>query len=170
LEEMLASDMQFVILGSGTEYYERACRVLARRHPDKAAVRIGFDQPLSHRIEAGADFFLMPSRFEPSGLNQMYSLRYGTVPIVRITGGLDDSVIDISESPGKVNGIKFAEYSVRALSKAIRKALALYDQPDLLNRYRRNGMKVDFSWAKTAEAYAELYRRLSGAGQPSTSA
>ncbi len=165
LEEMLASDLQFVILGSGTDYYERACRALARRYPDKTAARIGFDQPLSHRIEAGADFFLMPSRFEPSGLNQMYSLRYGTVPIVRTTGGLDDSVIDISESPGKANGIKFTEYSVRALSKAIRKALALYAEPELLDRYRRNGMKVDFSWAKTAAQYVELYRTLAGNGQ-----
>ena len=129
-------------------------------------MRIGFDPPLSHRIEAGADFFLMPSRFEPSGLNQMYSLRYGTVPIVRITGGLDDSVVDISESPRKANGIKLSEYSVRALSKAIRKALALYSQPDLLQLYRRNGMQVDFSWAKTAGDYVELYQGLAGTGHP----
>lgn len=166
LEEMLAADLQFVMLGSGAEHYERACRALARRYPDKAGVRIGFDPPLSHRIEAGADFFLMPSRFEPSGLNQMYSLRYGTVPIVRITGGLDDSVTDISESPRQANGIKFGEYSVRALSKAIRKGLALFAQPNLLRLYRRNGMKVDFSWAKTAGEYVELYGRLGSTRGP----
>jgi starch synthase len=162
LEEMLASDMQFVLLGSGLEYFQDGCVALARRHPQKVSVRIGFDTPLSHRIEAGADFFLMPSRFEPSGLNQMYSLRYGTVPVVRITGGLDDSVIDIAEDAARANGIKFAEYSVRALAKAIRKALALYGEPSLLARYRRNGMKADFSWERTCRNYIEIYSRLAG--------
>jgi starch synthase len=120
LEEMLAADMQFVLLGSGSPEYEAAYQRLARRHPSKVAIRLGFDQGLSHRIEAGADFFLMPSRYEPCGLNQMYSLRYGTIPIVRITGGLDDSVVDISEDQDTADGIKFGEYSVRALAKAIR--------------------------------------------------
>lgn len=162
LEEMLAADMQFALLGSGAEYYEHACRNLARRHPQKVAVKIGFDQPLSHRIEAGADFFLMPSRFEPCGLNQMYSLSYATVPIVRMTGGLDDSVIDIVEDAKRANGIKFGEPSVRALSKAIRKALALYEHPALLKRYRVNGMKTDFSWDRTCKDYARIYERLIG--------
>ncbi|PYM15733.1 MAG: glycogen synthase GlgA, partial [Verrucomicrobia bacterium] len=94
LEEMLAAKMQFVLLGSGSPVLEKAFQNLARRHPDKVAARIGYDHPLSHRIEAGCDFYLMPSRFEPCGLNQMYSLRYGTIPIVRATGGLDDSIID----------------------------------------------------------------------------
>src|SRR6185295_2524541 len=93
LEEMVAANMPFVLLGSGSPEFERAYTGFARRHPLKAAVRLGFDQALSHRIEAGADFFVMPSRFEPCGLNQMYSLRYGTIPIVRATGGLDDTVI-----------------------------------------------------------------------------
>ena len=94
---MLAADMQFVLLGSGEREYERGYRKLAERYPAKCAVKIGFDTGLSHRMEAGCDFYLMPSRFEPCGLNQMYSLRYGTPPIVRVTGGLDDSVTDISE-------------------------------------------------------------------------
>ena len=160
LQEMLAAGMQFVFLGSGERDYERAWRKLAERHPDKCAVKIGFDTGLSHRIEAGCDFYLMPSRFEPCGLNQMYSLRYGTVPIVRLTGGLDDSVIDIAEDPEKADGIKFAEYSVRALAKAIRKALVLYDDKKLLAHYRRNGMARDFSWERTAAAYGRLYKKI----------
>jgi starch synthase len=160
LQEMLAGGMQFVFLGSGERDYERALRGLAERHPGKCAVKIGFDTGLSHRIEAGCDFYLMPSRFEPCGLNQMYSLRYGTVPIVRLTGGLDDSVIDIVEDPEKADGIKFAEYSVRALAKAIRKALVLYADKELLAHYRRNGMARNFSWERTAAAYDRLYKRI----------
>src|SRR5205085_5782477 len=134
----------------GEAKYEKAYENLAWRFPKKVAVRIGFDQALSHRIEAGADFFLMPSRYEPCGLNQMYSLRYGTIPIVRITGGLDDSVIDISEDEENFNGIKFGEYSVRALAKAMRKALVLFQTPDLLKHYQRNAIRADFSWQRTA--------------------
>jgi len=159
LQEMLAADMQFVLLGSGQRDYERGYRRLAERYPAKCAVNIGFDTGMSHRVEAGCDFYLMPSRFEPCGLNQMYSLRYGTPPIVRLTGGLDDSVTDISEDADKADGIKFVEYSVRALSKAIRKALALYADKPLLQHYRRNGMARDFSWQTTAAAYAALYQR-----------
>lgn len=157
LEEMLSSNMQFVLLGSGAPILEKACQDLSRRYPKKVAVRIGYDQGLAHRIEAGCDFFLMPSRFEPCGLNQMYSLRYGTIPIVRITGGLDDSVIDVSEDANNANGIKFAEYSARALAKSIRKALMLYQEPRLLRRYQLNGMKADFSWKRTAKEYLRVY-------------
>jgi starch synthase len=121
-------------------------------------VRIGFNQGLSHRIEAGIDFFLMPSRFEPCGLNQMYSLRYGTVPIVRITGGLDDTVVDITEDRKHADGIKFKEYSARALAKGMRKALALFDEPKLLRAYRINGMKMDFSWERAVGKYVEVYQ------------
>jgi starch synthase len=159
LEEMLAANMQFVLLGSGAPAYETGYQRLQRRHPGKVAVRLGFDNPLSHRIEAGADFFLMPSRFEPCGLNQMYSLRYGTIPIVRVTGGLDDSVVDISEDFGRANGIKFTEYSVRALAKAIRKALVLYESPKLMAHYRKNGMRADFSWDRTAKEYVKVFER-----------
>ena len=134
LAEMLSTNMQFALLGSGSPALEKAFQELSRRYPDRVAVRIGYDHPLSHRIEAGCDFFLMPSRFEPCGLNQMYSLRYGTIPIVRVTGGLDDSVIDLGEDLERANGIKFHECSMRALSKAIRKALALYQEPGLLGK------------------------------------
>src|SRR5262249_43275788 len=124
LEEMLRTNIQFVQLGNGSSGFQRACQDLALRFPRRAAVRVGFDEALSHRIEAGCDFFVMPSRFEPCGLNQMYSLKYGTIPIVRATGGLDDTVTDIREDATKVTGIKFYEYSGRALAKAIQKALA----------------------------------------------
>jgi starch synthase len=162
LEEMAASDLQFVLLGSGEPHLQAGFEKLARRHPQKVAIRIGFDTGLSHRIEAGADFFLMPSRYEPCGLNQMYSLRYGTLPIVRRTGGLDDAVIDLNDDRKRVNGIKFDAYSVRALAKAMRKALVLYREPRWLEFYQHNGMKADFSWERTAGEYVDLYRRLTG--------
>jgi len=164
LEEMLSSKMQFVLLGSGWAEYEKGFHKLAARYPAKAAVRIGFDQGLSHRIEAGCDFFLMPSKFEPCGLNQMYSLRYGTLPIVRVTGGLDDSVTDISENADRADGIKFQEYSVRALAKSIRKALVLYGDKPLLKHYVKNAMRKDFSWERTTKEYERFYLRFSGAG------
>jgi len=160
LTEMLEAPIQFVQLGTGAPNFERAYQELARRFPNRMAVRIGFDEGLSHRIEAGCDFFLMPSRFEPCGLNQMYSLRYATIPIVRATGGLDDTVIDIREKPAHANGIKFYEYSGRALAKGIRKALALYGEPELLSRFRQNAMAADFSWIRTAGEFVALYQKL----------
>jgi starch synthase len=157
LEEMLNTNIQFIQLGSGSPEYERGYRNLAARFPRKVAVQFGYNERLSHRIEAGCDFFLMPSRFEPCGLNQMYSLRYGTVPVVRATGGLDDSVIDYGQSPDLADGVKFYEYTSRALAKAIRKALAIYDQPELLRQFRRNAMRADFSWGKTVGEYVKVY-------------
>jgi len=159
LEEMLSANLQFVLLGAGEPAFERAFEHLARRFPSRVAVRIGFDEGLSHRIEAGCDFLLMPSRFEPCGLNQMYSLRYGTVPVVRRTGGLDDTVTDVQDQAETANGIKFSEYSAHALSKAIRKALALYAEPELLERFRLNGMAADFSWDRTVAEYQRVYQR-----------
>ena len=157
LAEMLNTKMQFVVLGSGSPEYERGYRDLARQFPGKVATRFGYDETLAHRIEAGCDFFLMPSRFEPCGLNQMYSLRYGTIPIVRATGGLDDSVVDWTQNTKSATGIKFFEYSSRSLAKAIRKALVLYHQPKLLKNCRSNAMKADFSWKKTVGEYLFAY-------------
>ncbi|MBU6400951.1 MAG: glycogen synthase GlgA [Verrucomicrobia bacterium] len=162
LEEMLPAGFQFVLLGSGASDFEQAYQVLARRYPRQVAARTGYDHPLAHRIEGGCDFYLMPSKFEPCGLNQMYSLRYGTIPVVRATGGLDDSVVDIVEDRGRANGIKFQEFSAGALAKAIRKALVLYAEPGLLDWYRRNAMAVDCSWGRSTERYAAVYRRLAG--------
>jgi len=161
LEEMLSTNLQFVLLGSGATAYERAYLSLARRFPSQVAVQIGYDESLSHWIEAGCDFYIMPSRFEPSGLNQMYSLRYGTIPIVRTVGGLDDSVIDCAEDATRANGIKFREYSTRVLAKAIRKALSIYEQPGLLRRYRQNAMKMDFSWDRSVGDYLKIYKLAS---------
>jgi starch synthase len=158
LEEMLAGPTQFVSLGSGQKEFQSALTALARRHPHKVGSRVSFDVGLSHRIEAACDFFLMPSRFEPCGLNQMYSLRYGTIPIVRRTGGLDDSVVDFRDDPVRANGIKFESYSSRALAKAMQKALALYARPEWVAYYRRNGMTADFSWDRTRTAYEAVYR------------
>jgi starch synthase len=169
LEEMLAADMQFILLGSGGREFERGYRKLALRYPGKCAVKIGFDTTLSHRIESACDFFLMPSRFEPCGLNQMYSLRYGTIPIVRVTGGLDDSVVDIADDADRADGIKFREYSIRALAKAIRKALVLYEDKELLEYYRLNGMAKDFSWERTAVTYEKVYKQAIQSRPPARS-
>jgi starch synthase len=168
LEEMLTTNMQFVLVGSGSPAFQRAYQDLARRHPTQVGVRIGFDEGLSHRIEGGCDFFLMPSRFEPCGLNQMYGLRYGTIPVVRVTGGLDDTVIDVREDPEKANGIKFIEYSATALAKGIRKALVLFDQPELLRHFRLNGMAADFSWDRTVTQYVQAYQRTLSANPRSS--
>jgi starch synthase len=160
MEELLNDQMQFVLIGSGRPEYERSFKTLASRHRGKVAVRIGYDTGLSHRIEAASDFFLMPSRFEPCGLNQLYSLRYGSIPVVRAVGGLDDSVVDINESEEEANGIKFHEATVAALAHSIRKALALYAVPELMAHYQRNGMAADFSCMGTAKEYAALYTQL----------
>ncbi|HTB83631.1 MAG TPA: glycogen synthase GlgA [Candidatus Sulfotelmatobacter sp.] len=160
LAEMLNSNIQFVQLGSGSPEFEEGYRELAARFPHKVAVRFGYNEKLSHRIEAGCDFFLMPSRFEPCGLNQMYSLRYGTIPIVRATGGLDDSVTDYSESTTTANGVKFYDYTPLALSKAIRKALAVYKEPALMRKFQRNAMRVDYSWEKTVNEYISVYSKI----------
>jgi starch synthase len=160
LEEMLNANIQFVQIGTGTTVFQRAFQDLVRRFSNRASVRVGFDEGVSHRIEAGCDFFLMPSRFEPCGLNQMYSLRYGTVPVVRGTGGLHDTVIDPREDLKRANGIKFHEYSGQTLAKAMRKALALYETPELLKRFRLNAMTVDFSWSRTAAQFLQLYEAV----------
>lgn len=148
---------QFVLLGCGDPRFEEEFENLSKAYPEKIRVFIGFDQVLAHRIESGADFFIMPSRFEPCGLNQMYSLRFGTIPIVRRTGGLDDSVTDITDNMKNANGIKFSEYSANALLKAIQKAFAIFDVPELLNFYRKNAMSVNFSWDRAAGEYENVY-------------
>ncbi|MEO7144484.1 MAG: glycogen synthase GlgA [Bryobacteraceae bacterium] len=151
--ELMAENVALVVLGSGDPRYETMFRELARSYPDRAGVRIGYDEALAHRIEAGADIFLMPSRYEPCGLNQMYSLRYGTPPVVRATGGLNDTIEDST-------GFKFAEYSGRALLRAIREALNEYRSPDRWQARMRRGMRKNFPWKVAASQYAALYGRL----------
>jgi starch synthase len=159
LEELLPrTPLQFVLLGSGDPVLEARFRGLAKRFPENVAVKIGFDARLAHRIEAGTDFYLMPSRFEPCGLNQMYSLRYGSIPIVRHTGGLADSVIDPRDDADRANGIHFQEPTAEALEWAIQKAVVLYRDPVAIHHFRVNGMSADLSWNKQAADYLRLYR------------
>ena len=162
LEELLGGGVvfQFVGLGSGDPLLEQAMSGLAKRHPDRVAVQIGYDTGLAHRIEAGSDFYVMPSRFEPCGLNQLYSLRYGSVPVVRATGGLDDSVIDLGQGDALATGIKFTDYSAEALGQALGRALALYARPKRLAKVRDNGMRADFSWGQTTAEYERLYAKI----------
>lgn len=161
-ERILEQDLQLVFLGTGDPLYEAQLRDLAGRYPGKVAAEIGFDESLAHQIEAGADMFLMPSRFEPCGLNQMYSLRYGTVPIVRKVGGLADSVVNFeseSESIQTATGFMFVDYSKDLLAETIEKAVALYRHPDIWKRIVRNGMSRDWSWSRSALEYVAVYRR-----------
>jgi len=159
LEQQLSDEetFQFAGLGSGDTLLEQAMSDLAKRHPGRVAVRIGYDTALAHRIEAGCDFFIMPSRFEPCGLNQLYSLRYGAIPIARETGGLKDSIIDLSQGDDTATGIKFEQPNADALGQALGQALALYSDRDRLVRVRDNGMRADFSWSRTTAEYNRLY-------------
>ena len=153
-------DLGFVALGSGDPQYERFLTELERRFPGRVVFRQGYDDPLSHWIEAACDMFLMPSRYEPSGLNQMYSLRYGTVPIVRRTGGLADSVEQYDPQTGEGTGIVFSDFNSEALESALNIALDLHAQPQQWQRVVRNGMAKDFSWRKQGAKYLEIYQRL----------
>ncbi len=154
LPAALHADIRVVGVGSGEAPLEEGLRALQSRYPKQVAVHLGFDAGLSHLVEAGADFFLMPSRYEPCGLNQMYSLRYGTVPIVRATGGLVDTV----EGGLDGNGILFEAFHKAALLAAIRRALALYAEPPRLAEFRRRGMEKDFSWDASGRRYQALFR------------
>ena len=152
-------DASFVLLGTGEERYERLWQELARLHPDRIAARIGFDEALAHQIEGGADLFLMPSRFEPCGLNQMYSLRYGTVPVVRATGGLYDTVRNFDASTGEGTGFTFETYSSAALLETLRRALRVYEDRHAWERIQAAGMGQDFSWDASARKYVTAYER-----------
>jgi starch synthase len=159
LPHLLAMPLQLIVLGSGEPHFEHALREHGHRHPDQLGVVIGYDEGLSHRIEGGADMFLMPSRFEPCGLNQMYSLRYGTVPIVRRTGGLADTVIDADSAQGKPNGFVFASAGADELIAAVERALTSYHRPAEWRVLQRNGMRQDFTWEHSARKYQTLYEQ-----------
>jgi starch synthase len=161
-EQLMAFDAAWVMLGSGERRFEDLWRGLAARYPDRVSTTIGFDERLAHLIEAGADLFLMPSRFEPCGLNQMYSLRYGTVPVVRATGGLDDTVTDMSVA-GKGTGFKFSDYTPAALVDTVRRALASYEAGEW-PAIQARGMREDHSWDASAAEYVKLYENA-GRGQ-----
>jgi starch synthase len=161
-----ALDASFVILGTGTPQYEAMWRDLAAKRPNRVAVTVGFSEDLAHLIEGGADMFLMPSRFEPCGLNQMYSLRYGTVPVVRATGGLDDTVQQVDEATGEGTGFKFEPYTTEAMMGALRQALAWFARPVAWRRTQLAGMKQDNSWEASAREYVGVYERARALAVP----
>jgi 1,4-alpha-glucan branching enzyme len=160
LDRVLGQDIQFVLLGAGDDQYQRFFAALPARYPGKASVHIGFNEPLAHKVEAGADMFLMPSQYEPSGLSQIYSLKYGTIPIVRATGGLKDSVREF-EAGGSGTGFLFGPYDDSALSSAINKALGFFPRKDW-TLLMKNAMAADFSWDRAARDYLRIYGRVLG--------
>jgi starch synthase len=162
-ERLASVPALFVVLGSGDRRYEDFWRGMATRHPAQFGARIGFDESLAHLIEAGADMFLMPSRFEPCGLNQMYSLRYGTVPVVRAVGGLDDTVDDYTGPTSEGTGFKFGDYSPAAVLGALDRAIDVYGREDEWKALQIRGMRQDHSWDASARQYVQVYERARSA-------
>ena len=160
LPELMAQGVMLVILGTGEEKYHELLTTEAQKYPGKLGVKIAFDNQLAHLIEAGSDMFLMPSRYEPCGLNQMYSMKYGTVPVVRATGGLVDTVTPVDKVQGTGTGFVFTEYSAEAFLEALNKAIEAYQDKKLWKKIMLNGMAQDFSWSASAKAYLKLYERL----------
>jgi len=159
IDRLVREEMILVILGTGDRQYENMFARIAKQFPDKISVKIAYDNALAHKVEAGSDLFLMPSRYEPSGLNQMYSLKYGTVPIVRATGGLDDTIEQWDPRNGKGTGFKFMEYSGEQLLSTVRLALQTFQDQSSWQILMRNGMSRDFSWNASAREYARVYER-----------
>jgi len=156
---MATEELIVIALGTGDRDYEDLFRRLNKQYPQKFAVKIEFNNRLAHKIEAGADMFLMPSKYEPAGLNQLYSLKYGTVPIVRATGGLDDTIEQYDPVSGKGTGFKFREYSGEALLSTIQAALFAYRDRQKWQKLMHNGMVQDYSWSAAARKYVEVYER-----------
>ena len=163
IDHLVGIGGRLALLGSGDAAMEAGLRAAAARHPGKVAIRIGYDEALSHRMQGGGDAILVPSRFEPCGLTQLYGLAYGCVPVVARTGGLADTVIDANlaaMTSGVATGIQFAGVNYNAFAAAITRTVALYHQPEAWKKIQRNGMKADFSWDRSGKAYADLYRQL----------
>ena len=159
MDELMRRNLQMIILGTGGAEYQKSLEKWARKYKKKLAVHFKFDERLAHLIEAGADIFLMPSRFEPCGLNQMYSLRYGTVPVVRETGGLADTIKNFDPETGKGNGFTFIDYSVSAMLEALDRALAVFPDKKIWQKIQKAGMRADFSWSTSAKKYLKLYEK-----------
>ena len=162
LDQVLALDVGLVVLGSGSEEIQKGLAEVSKKKPGRLGLKLGFDEPLAHRIMAGADMFLIPSRYEPCGLTQMYALKYGTVPVVRATGGLDDTVAPFNPKSGKGNGFKFRAYTGEAFFGAVKTAVGLFRNSSAWTHLMENGMKEDFSWARSAQAYRTLYETVAG--------
>jgi starch synthase len=159
LEDLFRLDIGFVLLGTGEQKYHDLFTRIGRKYPQKAGIRIAYDDRLAHMIEAGADLFLMPSKYEPCGLNQIYSLKYGTIPVVRATGGLEDTIVPYDPATGKGNGFKFTHYDAKEFLQQINSAIHYYHRPEHWERLLRNAMTADFSWQRSAESYVGLYRK-----------
>jgi starch synthase len=160
MDRLAREEMIMVVLGSGDKLYEEMFQRLNKQYPSKIAIKVAYDNAIAHKIEAGADMFLMPSRYEPCGLNQIYSLKYGTVPIVRATGGLDDTIDPWDARTGKGTGFKFTDYTGEALLATIKQALLAYQDPSSWQTLMRNGMARDFSWGASAREYGKIYERV----------
>lgn len=160
LNEILTEDVQFVILGTGDSKYEHMFWEAMQRYPGKVSANLRFDNTLAHKIYAGADLFLMPSLFEPCGLGQLISLRYGTLPIVRETGGLKDTVLSYNEASGEGNGFSFTNYNAHDMLHTIRRAIEICHKKTLRNKLRKAAMSCDFSWRSSAEKYINMYNQL----------
>jgi len=159
-DRLAREDMIMVALGAGDKPYEEMFLRLSKQFPNKIAVKVAYDNAIAHKIEAGADMFLMPSRYEPCGLNQIYSLKYGSVPVVRATGGLDDTIEPWDARSGKGTGFKFTEYSGESLLLTIKQALQAYSDQTSWQVLMRNGMNKDFSWNASAREYGKIYERV----------
>ena len=159
MDRLAQEEMIVVALGAGDKEYEEMFSRLHKQYPQKIAVKVAYDNAIAHKIEAGSDMFLMPSRYEPCGLNQIYSLKYGTVPIVRATGGLDDTIDNWDPRSRKGTGFKFSEYSGEALLATVRAALTAYRDQDAWQTLMRNGMAKDYSWGASAREYGRVYER-----------
>ncbi len=159
IEDFLRLKVQFILLGSGDKKYQDSFTTLNEQFPEKTGIKIGFDETLAHKIEAGVDFFIMPSRYEPAGLNQLYSLRYGALPVVRAVGGLDETIEDYNELTGEGTGIKFVDYTAKDLFIALARAIDLFHQKERHREVVLRGMSRDFTWKNSARKYVELYRK-----------
>src|SRR5580658_8458107 len=155
--DLMKENLTLVVLGTGQPEYEKVFKDMAEKYPGRVGLKIGYDNSLAHKIEAGADIFLMPSRYEPCGLNQIYSLRYGTVPVVRATGGLDDTIQAFDHQTNQGTGFKFYPYEGSALLDSIREALRTYRDAKAWQTLQKNGMAKDFSWKASAASYVMLY-------------
>jgi starch synthase len=160
MESIMNEPVVFAMLGDGQEGYQRLCREWAERWPGRFAIHIGYNNELAHQIEAGSDIFLMPSRFEPCGLNQLYSLRYGTAPVVHATGGLEDTIRDVDQDPETGNGFKFTTYDTASFIGALRRALRRYQDQGEWQALCRRMMQEDYSWTRSADIYKHLYESL----------
>jgi len=162
LDKLLDLELKIVILGTGQQKYHELYTKLAEKYPDRLGVRLEFNNRLAHLVEAGSDYFLMPSRYEPCGLNQMYSLRYGTMPVVRATGGLKDTVTELDAKGSKGNGFTFEAYTSAALIRALKKAVEFFGNAGAVEKTRRRIMAEDHSWKKSAKEYLVMYGKAKG--------